>query len=78
MEEENIRQEFKLKNIDETKNYLTEEINQNKLVNKQDKKICTTLKYIEHFLQFQIFSISACTITGCVSISAFTSLFVIQ
>ena len=72
MEEENIRQEFKLKNIDETKNYLTEEMNQNKLVNKQDKKICTTLKYIEHFL------ISACTITGCVSISAFTSLFVIQ
>ena len=29
MSEENIIQEFRLKNIDETRNYLTEEINQN-------------------------------------------------
>ena len=55
MEEENIRQEFKLKNIDETKNYLTEEMNQNKLVNKQDKKICTTLKLLNTFFNFKFF-----------------------
>ena len=29
MSEENISQEFRLKNIDETRNYLIEEINQN-------------------------------------------------
>ena len=29
MAEENRSQEFRLKNIDETRNYLTEEINQN-------------------------------------------------
>ena len=29
MSEENISQEFRLKNVDETRNYLTEEINLN-------------------------------------------------
>ena len=37
-------------------------------MSKKPKKVCTTLNYIEHFL------ILASTITGCVSISAFTSL----
>ena len=68
MAEENISQEFRLKNIDETRNYLIEEINQNELMSKKHKKVCTTLNYIEHFL------ILASTITGCVSISAFASL----
>ena len=68
MAEENISQEFRLKNIDETRNYLIEEINQNELMSQNLKKICTTLNYIEHFL------ILASTITGCVSISAFASL----
>ena len=36
-------------------------------MNKKHQKICTTLNYIEHFL------ILASTITGCVSISAFSS-----
>ena len=31
MPEENISQEFRLQNIDETRNYLIEEINQNEL-----------------------------------------------
>ena len=66
--EENISQEFRLKNIDETRNYLIEEINRNELMSKKHKKICSTLNYIEHFL------ILASTITGCVSISAFASL----
>ena len=68
MAEENISQEFRLKNIDETRNYLIEEINQNELMSKKHKKVCTTLNYIEHFL------ILVFTITGCISISAFASL----
>ena len=68
MAEENISQEFRLKNIDETRNYLIEEINPNELMNKKHKKVCTTSNCIEHFLIF------ASTITGCVSISAFASL----
>ena len=63
-----ISQEFRLKNIDETRNYLTEEINQKDLMSKKHKKVCTTLNYIEHFL------ILGSTITGCISISAFASL----
>ena len=37
-------------------------------MSKKDKKVCTTLTFIEHFL------ILASTITGCVSISASASL----
>ena len=68
MVEENISQEFRLKNIDETRNYLIEEINRNELMSKKHKKVCTTLNYIEHFL------ILASAIAGCISISAFVSL----
>ena len=68
MVEENISQEFRLKNIDETRNYLIEEINRNELMSKKHKKVCTTLNYIEHFL------ILGSTIAGRVSISAFASL----
>ena len=53
-----------LKNVDETRNYLIEEINRNELMSKKHKKVCTTLYYIEHF-------ILASTNTGYVSISAF-------
>ena len=59
MVEENISQEFRLKNIDETRNYLTEEVNQNELTMKKHKKVCTTLNYFEHF------PILGSTITGC-------------
>ena len=45
MEEENITQEFRLKSTDETRNYLTEEINLNELMSKKHKKVCTTLLY---------------------------------
>ena len=58
MAEENTKQKSKLKNIDGTKNYLTEEMNQNELISKQHKKVCATLNYTEHFL------ISASAITG--------------
>ena len=61
MVQENITQEFKLKNIDE-------EIKQNELMNRNQKKFCTTLNYIEHFL------ILASTITACISVPTFASL----
>ena len=67
MVEENISQEFRLKNIDRTRNYLIEEINRNELISKKHKRICTTLNYTEHFL------ILGSTITGCISISTFAS-----
>ena len=47
MVEENVSQEFRLKNIDKTRNYLIEEISRNELINKKHKKVCTTLNYIE-------------------------------
>ena len=40
MFEENISQEFRLKNIDERRNYFTEEIKQNELMSKKHKKVC--------------------------------------
>ena len=38
------------------------------MISKKHKKVCTTLNYIKQFL------VLGCTITGCVSISAFASL----
>ena len=65
MAEENISQKFRLKNIDETRNYLIEEINPNELISKKKERVCSTVNYIEHFL------ILGSTINGCVSISGF-------
>ena len=62
MVEENISREFRLKKIDETRNYFLEEKDKNELMNRKHKKVCTTLNYIEHFL------------TGCIWIFAFASL----
>ena len=50
MFEENLSQEFRLKNIDKTRNYLIEEISRNELINKKHKKVCTTLNYIEQYI----------------------------
>ena len=65
MAEENVSQEFRLKSINETRNYFVEEIGQNELLSKKWKKVCTTLNYIEHCL------ILASVVTGCISVSAF-------
>ena len=46
--EEKINQELRLKNIDETSNYLNEEINQNELMSKKHKKVYRVFNYIEH------------------------------
>ena len=54
--------------INETRNYFFEEIEQNELMSKKQKKVCTTLNYIEHFL------ILAFAITGYISIFDFASL----
>ena len=67
MPEENINQKFRLKKIDEIRNSLIEEINQNELMSKKHKKR-RVLNYIDHLL------IVVSTITGCVSISALASL----
>ena len=63
-----MNQEFRLKQIDETRNHLTEEINWNQLMSKKHDKVCKVLNYIEHSL------IAISRITGCVSISALASL----
>ena len=57
MAEENISQEFRMKNITD----------QDELVSYKHKKICTTLNYIELFL------ILTSAVTGCISISALGS-----
>ena len=64
----NISQEFRLKNINETRNYFIEGIDQNDLVSKKHKKICTALNYIEHLLN------SDYAVARYVSISAFAYL----
>ena len=68
MSKENLNQEFRLKKIDEIRNYLIEEINRNESMSKKHKKVCRVLNYIDHSLTV------ISTITGCVSISAFASL----
>ena len=68
MVEENISQEFRFKNIDETRNYFLKEVEQNELMSRKYKKVCTTLNCIEHFF------ILASAITRCILISAFASL----
>ena len=65
MSEENITQEFRLKNIDKTRNYFITETNQNELMSKKHKKVCRSLNYTEHFL------ILISAVTGCVSVFAF-------
>ena len=63
-----MSEEFRLKKIDNGRNYFLEEIEKNELMSRKRKKVCATLNYIEHFL------ILASTITGCISISASASL----
>ena len=58
-----MSQEFRLKNLDETRNYFLEKLKQNELISRKHKKFCTTLNCIEHFL------ILASEITGSISIS---------
>ena len=68
MSEENITQEFRLKNIDEKRNYLIQELIQNELMSKKHKNVYRVLNYIENLL------ILISTVNGCVFISVFASL----
>ena len=63
-----MNQEFSQKKIDEIRNYLIEEINWNELMSKKRENVSRVLNYIDQPL------IVISTNTGCVSISAFTSL----
>ena len=72
MSKEHISQEFQIKNIDKTRNYLTKEINQNELMSRKHKKVCKGFNYIDYL--FIVIS----TTTSCVSIFAFVSLVGIQ
>ena len=77
MSEENISQEFRLKNIDKTRNNFIKEINQNKLMGQKHKKFGKFLNYIEHLLirtDLLLRSYLIFTFSQCVSISAFASL----
>ena len=68
MSRENVSLDFRLKKIDETRNYLLEEIKHNELMSKKHKKVRRALNYFDHFLVF----VSA--VRNCVSTSAFASL----
>ena len=60
--------EFRLRKIDETRNYLLDEIKHDDLISEKYKKTCKYLNYVENLL------ILSSTITACVSISEFASL----
>ena len=54
-----MNQEFRSKNINETRKNFLEEIKQNELMSKNHKEVCTTLHYIKHVL------ILSSSTTGC-------------
>ena len=57
-EEANL--EFRLRKMDETRNYLLEEIKHNDLMSERYKKTCKCLNYVENLL------ILVSIVTGCV------------
>ena len=61
--------EFRLRKIDEARNYLLDEIKHDDLMSEKYKKTCKYLNYVENLL------ILSSIITGYVSISAFAPLF---
>ena len=66
--------EFRLRKIDEKRNYLLDEIKHinEHLMSEKYKKTCKYLNYVEHLI------ILVSTVTGCASISAFASLVAIS
>ena len=67
MPEESMNQKRRFRKIEEIENYFIEVINRIELISKK-KKNCRVINYIDYSL------IVISTTTGCVSISAFTSL----
>ena len=68
MTKESISLDFRLEEIDETRNYFLDEIKHNELMSKKLLKLCRALNYFENFLIF----ISA--IHECISTYPFVSL----
>ena len=68
MTNENVSLEFRLKKIDETKNYLLGEMKHNDLMREKHKKTYSYFNYLEHSLLF------ISTVTGLVSVTTFASL----
>ena len=68
MAEENINLEFWLKNMYKARSYFLEEIEQNELMSKKQKKVFATPNYVKNFI------ISASAVTWCILISVFASL----
>ena len=60
--------EFRIRKIDETRDYILDEIKDNDLMSEKYKKARAYLNYVKYLL------ILALTVTGCVAISAFASL----
>ena len=60
--------EFRLRKVDETRNYILDEIKCNDLISEKYKKTYKYSNYVENLL------ILASTVTSCVSVSAFASL----
>ena len=68
MSKEDIGQEFRLKNIEESRFFFIKEIGQKEFMSKKHKKGYMTRIYIKHYL------ILPSAVTGFVSISAFACL----
>ena len=68
MNEKDISQELRLKQVKEINNYFVEEIDKNELLNNGNKKVCKTLNYIEYY-----FTVAFAVIV-CISIYALASL----
>ena len=63
--------EFRLRNLDEKRNYLLDEINDKDLMSEKCKKKCQYLNYVENLV------ILSSKVAGCVSVSEFASLILV-
>ena len=62
--------EFRFRKIDETRKYILDEMKHNDLMSEKYEKTCKYLNFVGHLL------ILASAITGCISMSEFSSLVV--
>ena len=65
---EEVSLEIRFKKVDQTRNYLLEDIKHNDLMSEKYKKTCKYLSYVKHLL------ILASKVTGCISTSEFALL----
>lgn len=50
MTEQNIKQKFRLREVDKNRNYFIEERKQNEVISKKQKSICKILNHIRYLL----------------------------